>query len=177
MTTTIPSSPGTATDRVVLDALSVRGTYTSRRREIITDTSGVEVAEMSSVPNLFVEREIAAQRRIKPLPYIERARIIDRAADLFATATIAGLSFDQYASLAARVSGLPITTAIIGAKNVAQACRDAVVSTEAARPRGAVLDWREDAGRQGTAVWARRGQVYGVHASGNTVGRVCCTNR
>src|ERR1700726_609350 len=35
------------------------------------------------------------------------------------------------------------------------------------QPVGAVCDWREEPTWYGCAVWARRGQVFGVHASGS----------
>ena len=39
-----------------------------------------------------------------------------------------------------------------------------------ARPAGAVLDWRDERGRDGSAVWVRRGDVFAVLASGNGPG-------
>jgi acyl-CoA reductase-like NAD-dependent aldehyde dehydrogenase len=40
-------------------------------------------------------------------------------------------------------------------------------STQAARPLGAVNDWRDPLTRTGSAVWTRRGDVFAVHAPGN----------
>ena len=39
-----------------------------------------------------------------------------------------------------------------------------------AQPVGAAFDWREERTRDGSAVWARRGEVFAVHASGNAPG-------
>ena len=39
-----------------------------------------------------------------------------------------------------------------------------------ARPTGAAIDWREERTRDGSAVWARRGEVFAVHAAGNGPG-------
>jgi acyl-CoA reductase-like NAD-dependent aldehyde dehydrogenase len=39
-----------------------------------------------------------------------------------------------------------------------------------ARPAGAAIDWREERTRNGSAVWARRGEVFAVHAAGNGPG-------
>ncbi|GAA2397253.1 aldehyde dehydrogenase family protein [Mycolicibacterium llatzerense] len=155
---------------VVLDALTVQGTYRSRRTEVITDTAGVPIAEMTFVPTLLIGRDIDAQRHVIPLPVSERMRIINEAADLVANTTIAGLTFDEYATLAARVSGLPVSITTPGAAAVADQCRAAMASIRAAQPSAAALDWQEDRTRRGGAVWARKGRVYGVHASGNAVG-------
>jgi acyl-CoA reductase-like NAD-dependent aldehyde dehydrogenase len=40
----------------------------------------------------------------------------------------------------------------------------------AARPAGATLDWHDERTRNGIAVWARRGEVFGVLAAGNGPG-------
>jgi acyl-CoA reductase-like NAD-dependent aldehyde dehydrogenase len=159
----------TPSDLVGLDALSADGTYRARRTEVIRDTAGLPIAEMSMVPPLLIGRNIDAQREATPLPMAERLRIVDAAADLFAHSTIGGLTYDRYLELAARVSGLPISMTTSGAASIAEQCRTARDSIRAAQPHGASLDWREERTRRGGAVWARRGGVYGVHASGNVV--------
>ncbi len=158
------------TELVTLDALTADGTYRSRRSEVIRDTAGLPIAEMSMVPTLLIGRTIDAQREATPLPMAQRLRIVDDAAELFAHSTIGGLTYDRYLELAARVSGLPISMTTSGAAMIADQCRAAQESIDAAQPHGASMDWREEPTRQGCAVWARRGGVYGVHASGNVVG-------
>lgn len=159
-----------STDLVVLDALGPDGSYRPRRTDVITDTAGVAVAQLSLVPRLFVGRTIDAQRKVAPLPFEQRARIIDEAAQRFVHSTIAGLTFQSYVELAARVSGLPVSTSARAAREVPRQCFSAGAAIRAAQPRGAAFDWRDERTRTGGAVWARRGQVYSVHASGNTVG-------
>ena len=157
-----------STDLVVLEALGPGGLYRARKSDVVKDTAGVAVAELSLVPPLFVGRAVDAQRKVRPLPFEERARIIDEAAVRFVHSTIAGLPFEGYVELAARVSGLPVSMSARGARDVPRQCRSASASIRAAQPRGAVFDWRDERTRKGCAVWARRGQVYSVHASGNT---------
>ena len=53
---------------------------------------------------------------------------------------------------------------------MADALATAFDSVRPARPTGAVVDWRERDARNGTAIWARRGDVLGVHAPGNAPG-------
>jgi acyl-CoA reductase-like NAD-dependent aldehyde dehydrogenase len=158
----------TAVDLVVLDALGPDGSYRPRKTELITDTAGVAVAELSLVPPLFIGRAIDAQRKVRPLPFEDRARIINDAAVRFVHSTIAGLNFDRYVELAGRVSGLPVSISAEGAGQVPRQCRGASASIRAAQPHASALDWRDERTRQGSAVWARRGQIYGVHAAGNT---------
>jgi len=93
---------------------------------------------------------------------------LHKAAEIFANSVIAGLDFDQYVALASRTSGLPIGVTRAGARDVAAALKTAFDAVWHARPAGAVFDWREERTRWGCAVWARRGEVFAVHAPGNT---------
>lgn len=150
----------------VLDALGSGGEYRTRKRELITDVSGAPVAEMTVVPPLYVARAVNAQRKTRPLPVAEREAALARAAKMFLSDEIAGLDFDRYVDVTSRVSGLPIAVTRGGARSVAD--QVATVSVQPAQPRGAERDWR--AIRNGGAVWARRGEVFAVHASGNAPG-------
>jgi hypothetical protein len=72
MTTTRPHTVSGTPGLVAIDALGPAGEYRTRHREIITDTAGVAVAELSIVPPLYVTRTISAQRRARPLPVPQR---------------------------------------------------------------------------------------------------------
>src|SRR6476659_3483357 len=157
-------------DLVDLPALGPDGEYRTRNREIIEDTAGVPVAETSVVPRLFVQRSIDAQRKLLPLAAADREAALTRAADVFASSTIAGLDFDSYVELTCRVTGLPMTTARAGAHAVAESLTTACDAVRPARPVGASSDWRDLSMSGGGAVWARRGEVLAVHAPGNAPG-------
>ena len=161
---------------VAIDALGTAGVYRSRNPEVITDTAGVPVAALSLVPPLYVTRTIGAQRKVRPLPIAQRRAALYKTAEIFTNSLTAGLDFDHYVQLASRVSGLPIAVTRAGAQGVADALETATDAVWHARPAGAVFDWREERTRWGCAVWARRGEVFAIHASGNrresTVGAV-----
>lgn len=157
-----------ATDLVSLDALGTDGEYRTRNREVIATTAGVPVAELSLVPPLYVSRTIGAQRKAAPLPAARRAAALTAAADVFVDGVIAGLDFDAYVLLASGISGQPIAITRAGARGVAEAVGEAFDAVRPARPTGAALDWRERG--PGGAVWARRGEVFAVHAAGNGPG-------
>ncbi|WP_405147186.1 aldehyde dehydrogenase family protein [Sphaerisporangium sp. NBC_01403] len=152
---------------IQLDALGPNGAYRASNRRTVTDVTGAPVAELSLVPQLFVQRGMAALRKAPAMPADERAAALERAGHAFATATIGGLSVEDYQHMVSRVSGIPIsvvraaTTAI--ARSAAEVCRAA----QNARPDGAVNDWRDPLTRQGHAIWTRRGDVLAVHAPGN----------
>jgi acyl-CoA reductase-like NAD-dependent aldehyde dehydrogenase len=167
MTTTIPQSSSRTPGLVAINALGPSGEYCTPNREIISDTAGVAVAECTIVPPLYVTRTIAAQRRVRPLPTARREAALAKTAEIFANSVIGGLDFDQYVELASRVSGLPIGVTRAGARSVADAVTAAFDSVLPAQPVGAVCDWREEPTWYGCAVWARRGQVFAVHASGS----------
>jgi acyl-CoA reductase-like NAD-dependent aldehyde dehydrogenase len=153
-----------------IDALGPGGRYQTRNREIVTSTAGAAVAELSLVPPLYVSRTVNAQRNIRPLPTGQRETALAKAADAFATGVIAGLDFDSYADLASRISGVPIAVTRSGARGVADGVASAFGVVQRARPTGAVPDWRDERTRDGAAVWVRRGEVFGVLASGNGPG-------
>ena len=159
-----------AADLVCIDALGPGGEYRTRNREVIMSTAGVAVAELSIVPPLYVSRTIGAQRKVRPLPAAQREAALADAANVFATAVIGGLDFKNYVRMASRISGLPIAVTRAGARSVAESVATAFDAVRPARPTGAALDWREERTRNGSAVWARRGEVFAVHAAGNGPG-------
>jgi acyl-CoA reductase-like NAD-dependent aldehyde dehydrogenase len=162
--------PTEATDLITIDALGPDGAYRTRNREPVTTTAGVAVAELSIAPPLYVSRAISAARNARPLPMREREAALAKAADAFATGVIAGLDFDAYAVLASRISGVPISVTRSAARSVADGVASAFNAVQSARPRGAVQDWHDEQTRDGAAVWARRGEVFAVLASGNGPG-------
>jgi acyl-CoA reductase-like NAD-dependent aldehyde dehydrogenase len=153
-----------------IGALLPEGQYLTRNREVITDTSGLAVAELGILPPLYVTRAIGAQRKARPLPVAQREAALAKTADIFVNSVIAGLDFDQYVDLASRASGLPIAVTRAAARGVADAVSTAFDAVRPAQPVGAAFDWREERTHNGSAVWARRGEVFAVHASGNSPG-------
>lgn len=154
---------------IAIDALGPTGEYRSRNRELITDSEGVAVAELTIAPTLYVARALNAQRRTRPLTAAQRQAALVRAADAFVNSTVCGLDFDAYVRLASRVAGLPIAAARHGAHEVADGLATAFDAVRPACPSGATAD-RHDLPRGGGAVWARRGDVFAVLASGNAPG-------
>jgi acyl-CoA reductase-like NAD-dependent aldehyde dehydrogenase len=161
---------GEAAGLITIDALGPEGAYRTRSREPVTTTAGAAVAELSIAPPLYVARAISAQRNVRPLPTHEREAGLAKAADIFATGVIAGLDFESYAVAASRISGVPISVTRAGARSVADGVASAFDAVGPARPAGAAQDWRDERTRRGAAVWARRGEVFAVLASGNGPG-------
>ncbi|WP_343601152.1 aldehyde dehydrogenase family protein [Mycobacterium sp.] len=155
---------------VDLDVLGPGGAYRTRLREILTSTAGVPLAELSVAPPLYVGRTISAARAVRPLPTVARAAALARAAGMFTSAVIAGLDFESYVVAASRVSGVPVAVTRAGARCVADAVAAAFDAVAAARPLGAALNRRAGPDGGAPAVWVRRGDVFGVLASGNGPG-------
>lgn len=153
---------------ITLDALGPGGPHRTGDRLPIADVAGNPLAELSLVPELFVTRAMAALRKAKPLPLADRLTAIAAAGELFATGEVGGLTAAEYRHAVSRMAGTPLP--------VVRAAMDAISrnaakvyywSLQAARPVGAVNDWRDPLIRQGAAVWVRRGEVFAVHAAGN----------
>jgi acyl-CoA reductase-like NAD-dependent aldehyde dehydrogenase len=62
---------------------------------------------------------------------------------------------------------LPISVVREATQMIARSAAEAYPSAQAARPAGAVNDWRDSLTRLGRGVWTRRGEVFAVHAPGN----------
>lgn len=154
---------------ITVDALGPEGGYRARRRELIIDTAGVAVGELTIAPKLYVARAVNALRKAPPLAAADRRAALSRAADVFVNSTINGLDFEAYVRVASRVSGLPVAAARSGAREVATGLADAFDAVAPACPAGATAEWRGQPGGSG-AVWARRGEVFAVLASGNAPG-------
>ncbi|XUL86502.1 aldehyde dehydrogenase family protein [Streptomyces galilaeus] len=161
---------GLRSDVVPLDALGPRGPYRARNRLTVSDVAGRESAELSLVPALFVDRTMRAMHRADAPSPDERIGMIGRAGELFATATLNGLTPDDYAHRVSRVGGTPISVVRATTTAMAARLRRAHYSVEHARPTAAVHRWDDPLTRTGRAVWVRRGNVFGVHAAGNHPG-------
>lgn len=153
-----------------VDALGHNGPYRAVSRDAIADVTGETVAQLSVVPRLFVQRSISALRRAAPMAADERARALQRAADLFAHAAPCGLSADAYRHMVSRVSGLPIAVVRNATDIIREAAARAYDTAHMALPAGAVTQWADPVTRSGSAVWTRRGDVFAVHAAGNHPG-------
>ncbi|MDX6657775.1 MAG: hypothetical protein QOH62_2568 [Solirubrobacteraceae bacterium] len=153
---------------ITLDALGPAGSYHARTRLAISDVAGNPVAELSMVPRLFVTRAMAALHKADTLPVDERLAALARAAEAYLNETVDGLSAAEYQRLVSRVCGLPISVVRAAAEATARGAAEAYRSEQYARPIGAVGNWRDPLTRTGRAVWTRRGEVFAVHAPGNS---------
>ncbi|MGW3428151.1 aldehyde dehydrogenase family protein [Streptomyces melanosporofaciens] len=162
-----PRTPDPSHPLQALDALGPKGPYRSRNRLTISDVTGTPMAELSLVPRLFVTRALAALHAAATPPLEERLAALKRAGELFATGTVAGVTAAAYESAVCRMSGTPLANVRIAVEAIRLSATEAYRSVQAARPVGAVGDWRDPYARGGTAVWIRRGDVFAVHAAGN----------
>ena len=80
------------------------------------------------------------------------------------------MSAADYQCSVSRLSGRPLPIVRTAARAIARSAAGAYRHAQAARPLGAVADWRDPQAQQGTAVWIRRGNVFAVHAPGNHPG-------
>ncbi|MGF1430243.1 aldehyde dehydrogenase family protein [Kitasatospora sp. LaBMicrA B282] len=162
---------GTGSEELIaLDALGHNGGYRSRNRIVVPDVTGRPVAELSLVPGLFVTRAMAALQRAESLPEAERIAALARAARIFAEEVIDGLTFEEYEYTVSRVSGVPISVVRDATAAIIDSAERAGFAAFQAQPVGAVSNWRDNATRDGRAVWTRRGHVFAVHAAGNHPG-------
>jgi acyl-CoA reductase-like NAD-dependent aldehyde dehydrogenase len=153
---------------LALDALGPAGRYHTRERQTITDVAGNPLAELSLVPRLFVTRAMAALHKAGTMPVDDRLAALARAGEAHATGTVDGVSAAEHQLIVSRASGMPIPAVRSAAEAIAHSATEAYRSVQYARPVGAVNDWRDPLTRTGRAVWTRRGDVFAVHAPGNS---------
>jgi acyl-CoA reductase-like NAD-dependent aldehyde dehydrogenase len=155
---------------VYLDALGPNGPYRTRVPSSVTDVSGTEVARLSLVPPVYVDRALAVLRKAEAVPTAGMDTLLEAAAEEFATGTIGGLGVREYEHLVSRTSGSPLTVVRTATRDTARFVSLARASADRGRPRGAARDSGDPALGSGHAVWARRGEVFAVNASGNHPG-------
>ncbi|MDW8803866.1 aldehyde dehydrogenase family protein [Streptomyces scabiei] len=155
---------------VQLDALGPRGAFRARNRLTVTDVTGRPVAELSQVPRLFVQRGLSALRAARPTGSGGPADVIARAGHAFAHGTVGGLSAAEYQRLVSRVSGVPVAVVRSATARIERAAAEVDGTVRGARPTATAGHWRDPLTRGGGAVWARRGDVFAVHAAGNHPG-------
>ena len=159
-----------ATDLIAIDALGPDGVYRTRNREPVTAIDGFAIAELSIAPRLYVSRALSAQRGVRPLP-------------LHAAGSRLGQGRRHFCQRVDRGAGLrrlyrcgqpDFRSAHHGdpgrCPQRRRWCgigfrRDAI---SPAGGRVTRLAWRGHP--HGGAVWARRGDVFAVLASGNGPG-------
>ncbi|HEY9329603.1 MAG TPA: aldehyde dehydrogenase family protein [Streptomyces sp.] len=159
-----------APEPLYLDALGHRGPYRTRVPGRVTDVSGAEVARLSLVPPVYVDRALAALRRADAFPPAGLDALLEVAAEEFANGTVGGLGVREYEHLVSRTSGTPLAVVRDATRGTARFVSRARSSAEQGRPRGTVRDGRDPSSAAGHAVWARRGEVFAVNASGNHPG-------
>ncbi|GEM30741.1 hypothetical protein NN3_17480 [Nocardia neocaledoniensis NBRC 108232] len=153
---------------IEIDALGPAGPYRARQRVPITALDGTEVGALGQVPALYVRRALAAMRAAPTVPAADRFALMSKAAELFTTATIGGLDPEQYVRIVSTVSGVPRQVVRQSVEWVAEVLRSQCDTIASAMPRGAVAEWSDERTRAGAAVWVRKGDVFAVHAAGNT---------
>ncbi|WP_037606697.1 aldehyde dehydrogenase family protein [Streptacidiphilus rugosus] len=137
----------------------------SAERTELCGVDGTPLATVHLAPPLLARLTVASARageESTPDPSLLR-----QAGKLFATATLNGLSPQEYCDLQSRVTGVPVTVARHSLEDVAQTFANVGARLAAERPPGT-----EDEFGPGviSAVWARRGDVLAVIAPSNNPG-------
>lgn len=152
-----------------IEVLGPNGRYTSLRPSLVTDVAGAPVAELSLAPVPYVARAMAALRKADDRD-IDRPAMIAEAGRRFRDERVAGLGPDEYKHLVSRVTGLPIAEIAAATDQVAAGALDVARRARFGIPSDAILR-RKDAPHSVPApLWARRGRVFAMHASGNHPG-------
>ncbi|MFI1026993.1 aldehyde dehydrogenase family protein [Streptomyces sp. NPDC020951] len=155
----MPSSPSTTT----LPAIPVlRGgeRRTSRDTRLLHGVDGAPLATVHEAPALVARLTARAMREAPRTTREERLTVLAVAGRLFAEATLAGQSPEEYCRAQALASGVPVRVA---RRTLARVRGDSALL-------GEVVGRQAPIGTGRTARWARRGRVLGVIAPSNHPG-------
>ncbi|ANS70727.1 hypothetical protein SLINC_8503 [Streptomyces lincolnensis] len=154
-----------------IPALGPTGPYRTRNRTTVTDASGNPALELASVPGLVVSHWIDQLRVSAPLPVARTAEVLRKAADVFENQVILGDGLEAHERRLAELTGTPIAIVRECDRLITATLRDVGRMPSAARPTGCapVGTAVSDAPSAG-ASWRRTGDVFAVHAAGNSPG-------
>ncbi|MFF9286462.1 aldehyde dehydrogenase family protein [Streptomyces griseosporeus] len=154
-----------------IPALGPSGPYRTRNRTTVADASGAAALELALVPGLVVSHWMDQLREQPPLPVAEAADALRRAADLFEAEDVLGDGLDAHERRVAQLTGTPLAVVRDCDALITSTLRDAGRAPSAARPAGCAPPGAtlSEAPAEG-AVWCRTGDVFAVHAAGNSPG-------
>ncbi|MFF7361711.1 aldehyde dehydrogenase family protein [Streptomyces sp. NPDC008125] len=152
-------------------ALGPTGHYRTRTRISVADARGVPALELASVPGLVVSHWIESLRSSAPLPFAERADVLRKAADVFEDQQILGDGLDAHEQRVSALTGTPITIVRECDRLITATLRDVLRAPFLAKPTGcgSIGGFMAEAPPAGAA-WCRTGEVFAVHAAGNSPG-------
>ncbi|MFD5914467.1 aldehyde dehydrogenase family protein [Streptomyces massasporeus] len=154
-----------------IPALGPTGPYRTRNRTTVTDASGVPALELASVPGLVVSHWIDQLRASAPLPVAQAADALAKAADVFADQEVLGDDLDAHERRVAELTGTPLAVVRACDRLITATLRDVAHTAAAARPTGcAPVGTAVSKSLPAGAAWRRTGNVFAVHAAGNSPG-------
>ncbi|MFI9810032.1 aldehyde dehydrogenase family protein [Streptomyces sp. NPDC052301] len=142
----------------------------SAERSQLCGVDGTPLAVVHQAPPLLARLTVADVRRYSAGDAADGApdaSLLRRAGELFATATLAGLTPDMYCALQARAAGVPVVVARHSLEDMAQTFANVGARVAAERPAGVS---GEIVPGDISAVWTRRGDVLAVVAPSNNPG-------
>ncbi|MGA4846769.1 aldehyde dehydrogenase family protein [Streptomyces sp. G5(2025)] len=154
-----------------IPALGPTGPYRTRNRTTVPDASGSPALELASVPGLVVSHWIDQLRASAPLPVADTAEVLRKAADVFEAQEILGDDLAAHERRTAALTGTPVTVVRECDRLITETLRDVGRAPSAARPTGcAPVGTPVPAAPSAGAAWCRTGDVFAVHAAGNSPG-------
>lgn len=152
-------------------ALGPAGPYQTRTRTVVADASGTPAIEVSSLPELVISDWVRLLRQSAPLPPAEVSVTLEKAADVFENERILGDTLTAHELRLAGLTGTPLSVVQEADSLITQTLRDVQHGPRLAMSSGAVpLGQLPRDGRWRGAAWSRRGEIFAVHAAGNSPG-------
>ncbi|MGW1048450.1 aldehyde dehydrogenase family protein [Streptomyces sp. NPDC002521] len=154
-----------------IPALGPTGPYRTRNRTTVPDASGSPALALASVPGLVVSHWIEQLRAHPPLPVTQTAAVLGKAAAVFESEEIAGDGLDAHERRVAALTGTPLPVVRACDALITDTLRDVGRAPSSARPTGcAPVGTTPFEAPSAGAAWCRTGDVFAVHAAGNSPG-------
>ncbi|KOY60342.1 hypothetical protein AM629_19865 [Photorhabdus heterorhabditis] len=153
-----------------VEALVLGESYVTRRRAEVIGVLNEVVGETAVVPPVYICEVVRKMRMAPRLRLDEIHAAMKRAAKIYSSESVAGLSPSEYVQLAHRVIGLP---AAIIERSLIETTEVLIMMPEiikASMPHGAVWDVDDERVIEGCALFSRRADVLAVLTGGNGPG-------
>lgn len=153
-----------------IDILRASGPYRARDRGVVRSVRGESLAEISLAPPLLVDMMLGELRATGKQPTAAVVTAIERAADSFASETLAGQTPAQYLAAVNHAVGLPLPVIEAAVTELRLAMKAIGSSIGAQVPTGIGARRETDDGLLAETRWIPRGLVLGVIPPSNHPG-------
>lgn len=156
---------------ITIPALGPEGVLVTRTRISVSDSAGQPAISLSSIPGPVAAHWIELIRGAKALPSSEVPEALKKAANLFESQGEIGAPLSDFEHDLSTLTGTPITVIRQCNRLIVDTLRNALPLSQLATPVGCFSPaFPSETKAQARAAWCRTGDIFAIHAAGNSPG-------